>query len=765
MKSEIIDKLKSILESESPEKSSDQVDQLVVEFEKAEGDDSLNDTFASLVKTFREKSNTSEVATQTAVADKEAAEPKKERNAEDAILEEHENNNSEKEDPKELISESDVSDSEEPSPEMKEVPTAEQETPKASADEKPDNRNAADPIVDEHEQVESEKDQEKELVSESDVAEESDSKEGDAEEEKSDEQKPSAEQKPTERPAPKNKEELLSQLKEMLEKEEAPAIRKAMRDVKQNFKDFTKAEIAEQKKAWEAEEHEEEDEFFPKVNPLDQDFEQLLDQVKDKIQEHDQRIKAEREKNLQEKQKILSELEALVKEEENIGKLFSVFNELQDKWNHIGHIPGDQYRTVQDAFHKLKDEFYYNVDIYKQLKEHDLHINEKRKQDLIAEVKKVKDLKSIKERERLVKTYQRQWMDLGPSPRETYKEMADEFFGTCREIFEEVQKHYDKLHAENEENLVKKQALVKKMEELLSLEIKNHGTWKKKTDEVIGLQKEWKTIGFAPREQNETVWKEFRGLCDTFFDSKREFYDKRRAEQDVHKEKKEKLVAKAEELKDSEDWKNATKSLIDLQKQWKDVGAAAQRDEQHLWQKFRGACDTFFNRKKEFFSTMDDRQEENLKKKNDLIAEIEKAELTGDKEKDIAMMKEFSHQFNEIGFVPRKNLQEVYDRYNKALDEKYDKLDLDRHEKAMLSYKQRVESISDGPDSDHLVRKEKRLLHDKIDRLKQVIIQYENNMEFLSGDGASSFRKEYERKIDKSRKEIDEIKEKMDLLP
>ncbi|MFZ6050706.1 DUF349 domain-containing protein [Halocola ammonii] len=754
MKSEIIEKLKSILENESPEKASAQVDQLAKEFENAEGDDSLNETFSALLKQYREKT------------DGEIVGVKQENNTETAMVEEHEHNSSENEQDKELLSESDVSDGkevEEPKQEVK--APAKAEAPKAvKTEDEPDNKNAADPIVDEHDQIESEKDEEPQLVSESDVSDEEKkpAQHSEATEEKKETE---AKKEPTERPDPKDKEELISQLREMLATEEAPAIRKEMREIKRTFKDFTKAEIAEQKKAWEAEEHDEEDEFFPQVNPLDQEFEQLLDQVNDKIKEHDQRVKAERERNLQEKKKVLSELEALVKEEENIGKLFSVFNELQDKWNEIGHIPGDQYRDVQDAFHKLKDEFYYNVDIYKQLKEHDLHINEKRKQDLIDQVKKVKDLKSIKERERLVKTYQRQWMDLGPSPRETYKEMADEFFGTCREIFEEIQKHYDKLHEEHEENLVKKQALVKKMEELLSLEIKNHGTWKKKTDEVIGLQKEWKTIGFAPREHNETIWKEFRGLCDTFFDNKREFYDKRRAEQDVHKQKKEKLVSKAEEVKDSEDWKNTTKQLIDLQKQWKEVGAAAQRDEQQLWQRFRAACDTFFNRKKDFFSGMDERQEENLKKKNDLIAEIEKAELTGEKEKDIAMMKDFSQRFNEIGFVPKKNLQEVYDRYNKALDEKYDKLDLDKKEKTMLSYKQRVDSISESPDSDHLVRKEKRLLHDKIDRLKQRMIQYENNMEFLSGDGASSFRKEYERKIDKSRKEIDEIKQKLDLLP
>lgn len=755
MKSEIIEKLKTILQSDSAAAERQTVEQLSRDYENAEGENTLDEEFNALLNAYKEKEDALAMREEPAKAEDQTTGS----GTAEAIAEEHEEKEQDKPEEKEILSEGDLPESGEQKTEQQGATQKMQGLDgDAAKEEKPGDDNkegdTADAMVEEHNQNESEEAEEKELLSESDVGEDS---------EKATAEKP-GDPSPEEE-LPKTKEAIVEKLKELLETEAVAKIKQAVRDLKKEFNSLTKSDIESQKKAWDEEEHDEEDEFFAKENPLDKQFNELLDEYHNKVKEHAQKIQAEREKNLEEKKQIISELKALVKEEENIGKLFSVFNELQDKWNSIGHIPGDSYREVQDTFHKIKDEFYYNVDIYKQLKEHDLHINEKHKQELIEKIKEVKKIKSIKEREALVKTYQREWMDLGPSPRETYKEMADEFFGTCREIFEEIQKHYDKLHAEHEQNLEKKQALVQKMEELLSLEIKNHSTWKKKTDEVIALQKEWKTIGFAPREHNESIWKTFRGLCDTFFDRKREFYDQRRELQEKHKEQKEKLAARAEELQDSSDWKEATRALIDLQNKWKEVGAAAQRDEQRLWQKFRGACDTFFNRKKEFFGSMDERQEENLKLKNELIKEIENAELSGKKEEDIQLMKDFSKRFNEIGFVPKKNLQEVYDRYNKALDEKYEKLNLDRHEKAMLSYKQRVSSISDAPDSDHLVRKEKRLLHDKIDRLKQRVIQYENNMEFLSGDGAASFKKEYERKIDKAKGEIDEIKEKLDLLP
>ena len=350
-----------------------------------------------------------------------------------------------------------------------------------------------------------------------------------------------------------------------------------------------------------------------------------------------------------------------------------------------------------------------------------------------------------------------------PSPRETYQEMGDTFFGLCRDAITRIRAHYDSIQADREANVTAKEALIEKMRQLNELDITNHSTWTKKTQSVLELQKEWKTVGPAPREVNEALWTKFRGMCDDFFTRKQAYYDGRREEHEVNKTRKTELVEKAKELQESDDWRGTTDALIALQKEWKAVGPAPQRDEQKLWQKFRAACDTFFNRKKEHFAGQETEQVTNLEEKKKLIEEIKSTELTGDRSKDVAALKDFA-RFNAIGFVPRKNVKDIYDAYNAALDEKYKKLNLDAAEKSMMSYRQRIEGLKGSSNAGNDLRRERNLLRDKIDRLRNTIRQYENNLEFFKGDGAAAMRKDYEKKIHNAEREIKEIREKLKLI-
>ena len=443
---------------------------------------------------------------------------------------------------------------------------------------------------------------------------------------------------------------------------------------------------------------------------------------------------------------------------------FQRLTDLIEKWDVIGDVPGDKYRNITDQFHRLKEEFYYNINIYKELQDHDLKKNQKKKEELIEKAKTLVNVESIKESELLVRSYQKDWHEIGPSPRETYKEMADEFFGLCRAAFERIQKYYDDIHAQQDENLEKKKALVNRLKEILALEIKNHGTWKKKTDQVLELQKEWKSVGFARKKENEEVWQEFRGLCDLFFDKKKAFYESNKAEQNVNKEKKEKLIEMAKSVADSTDWKTTQAKLISLQQDWKKIGPAQRSDEHKLWLAFRAACDKFFDAKKAHFEGMDERQEVNLKAKLALIDELEKYTLTGNKNEDLEKLRAFSKQWQEIGYIPKNALQETFEKYNKAMDGKYEKMNLERAEKSLLSYKQRIEGMRGAADADRQLNKEKYLLRDKIDRLKQRIIQYENNMEIFTGKGAEAMKKDIEKKIKSASREIDEIKKKLDMI-
>jgi hypothetical protein len=560
---------------------------------------------------------------------------------------------------------------------------------------------------------------------------------------------------------------LIDKLHELLQTEEIMSIREAVKEIRNDWK----AESAKEKQlqleahnALPTEEGTEKPEFVYIPHELEGKFQELLKQYEDRIEEHGKKLAAERQKNYEEKAAILADFQKLITDEENIGKAFSALKNLKEKWDSIGDVPGDKYHELQDNWQKLNHSFFYNINIYKTLQDHDLKINQKKKEELIQEVKSLESVAAINELELLVKKFQREWLNIGPSPRETYKELGDTFFGILRESQTRIQAHYDALHANSEENLVKKKALVDKMREILQMEITNASTWNRWTDEVLKIQEEWKTIGWAKKKDNEEIWQEFRGLCDLFFSKRKEQIELKRNANKENRDKKEALIEKAKELQESEDWKNATEALKKLQEQWKGVGSADPRDEQKLWQRFRSVCDVFFSRKKEHYSGIVNQQDENLKLKMALLEEIEATELTGNKGTDLAWLKSFSERWHAVGFVPKDNIKDVMDRYNAALDKKYGQINAEREEREMSAFRNRVENIKSTGNGDFAVKKEKNFLREKLDKLNSQIKQYENNMGFFTGKGAEAMRKEIEKKIKATEREIEDLKKKMELL-
>ncbi len=582
------------------------------------------------------------------------------------------------------------------------------------------------------------------------------------------------------------KDQLIEKLHELLKAEEVTTIRESVREIRMDWKAESAKEKQLQEEAFKAatpENSEEEQsqstdatetevatetialpEFVYVPHELEGKFQELIATYENRVEEHGKKLAAERQKNLELRQDVLKEMEALVKDEQNIGKAFGAHKLLKEKWDTAGDVPGNTYHDLNDKWQKLNHEFFYNINIYKSLQEHDLKINQKKKEELIAEAKALASIESITDLEVFVRKYQREWTDIGPSPRETYREMGDAFFGVLREATTRIQAHYDALHANSEENLAKKKALVDKMKDILGMEITNQSTWNRWTDEVMKLQEEWRGTGWANKKQNEEVWQEFRGLCDLFFGKRNAFYDEKRVGFKENKEKKEALISKAQELQHSEDWKATADAIKKLQEQWKAVGPADSKDEQKLWQKFRSFCDHFFQKRKEIFEAQGSQQEENYRLKSDLLVELEALEMTGNKGTDINALKEFSDRWHAIGFVPREKVKEVMDKYNQLLDVKYGKLNADREHREMETFRSRLSNIKSGQDGDFKLKKEKSFMREKIERLKQDIKQYENNMGIFTGKGAEAFRAEIEKKIKNAQREIEDIKKKMELL-
>jgi hypothetical protein len=559
------------------------------------------------------------------------------------------------------------------------------------------------------------------------------------------------------------KAELIEQLTTALQAEEIMSMRDTVRGIRNQWKSETVKERQLQLEAFKASEPDKSTEFIYTPHELEGKFQELCKVYEDKIEEAGKKLAAERQANLELKQNVLADFQKLIQEEENVGKAFVWHKEIRERWDAIGDVPGDKYHDIQDHWQRLNHAFFYNINIYKELQAHDLKINQKRKEELIEEAKLLDNIESINELEVMVKKLQREFVNIGPSPREVYKETGDQFFAILRESQNKIQAHYDALQAEADQNLSAKKALIDKTREILSMDFTQPNAWNKWTDEVIKLQEEWRTIGWTRKKENEETWVEFRGLCDAFFAKRKSYFDERKSVQTENRKKKEDIINKAKAIQDSEEWKKTTEELKKLQEQWKGIGAAEPKDENKLWQRFRSACDHFFARKKEHFGDLAGQQEENLRLKNTLLEEVEQYQLSGNKGADLAFLKDFSDRWRGVGHVPKDHIAPTSKRYNDALDRLYGGLNASRQEKEMSHYKNRVESLKTQGGTTG-IKREKSILQDKIDRLNIQIKQYENNMGIFTGKGAEALKKEIEKKIKLNQQEIAETRAKMKML-
>ena len=558
--------------------------------------------------------------------------------------------------------------------------------------------------------------------------------------------------------------DILKRIQDLLLNEDLEAIRKDVRSAIEDFRAINHDDIRNQREAWAAREDRDPEEVFEYVHAPEQEaFDAAVIAFKEREKAWRHKVAEEQRANLALKEAMLDRLRKIIQEEENIGAAFSAFHEVREEWEKVGDVPGDKYKDIHDTYYRLRDDFFYNINIYKELQEHDLKRNLTAKEELLEQARKLNEVEDLMEREKAARNLQRQWLDVGPSPRENYKELGDEFFSIVRPIYDAVKEHYDGLRAGQTEAAEKKEALIESMRALVAEEVEaSHQGWSDATKKVLELQTHWKASGFAGRDKNETLWTNFRDLADVFFKRKQLFYDQLKEQGKGNREKKEALIAAAEALKDSTDWRATTDELIQMQKQWKEIGPCSAGEEQRLWRKFRKAQDLFFKAKKAQFADRHETESANLKEKQALIDRIEKFELTGDRKADLDQLKAFSTEWNGVGHVPRKHLDEVMGRFRAAMDAKYDALSALRSERSIENYRERVDNMASN-DSNQL-RREQNVLREKIDRLKNRVTKTEENIERFTGKGAEAIREQYEKSIRADKREIEEIKEKLRLL-
>lgn len=467
-------------------------------------------------------------------------------------------------------------------------------------------------------------------------------------------------------------------------------------------------------------------------------FKEIISAFKSKRKVVIEDKKAEESKNFSVKKELVSELKELVANEEHIGKAIKAIQDIQTRWRAVGPIPRDKRQDIQKDYSTAMDDFQYNINIYKEIKDHDLTKNASLKDKVIEKLKMLITEKNMKVMEQKLHQLQDEWNDIGGTTSEAWEKLKEEYWQTINTLYSKIRDFYDSRRLEQKDNIIKKLALIDKVDEVLEMEPQDSKQWKSTTDQILAIQAEWKTVGFGPKKENQIVWKGFRAKCDQFFDAKNEFFKDINADFDKIKVKKEALIEKLAGIKDSENWNETTKLIVELQKQWKQLGSAGQRNENKLWKKFRDPIDAFFAKKDGHFDEMDKANEGNLKLKEDLIQAIEGFKLPKDTKAGIAKLQEFSKSFSTIGNVPYKEKDRIYSAYKAALDEKYNNLDMGKAEKEAILYTAKIEAIYNSPNMERELDKEGFFIRSKIDALIKEKTQVETNLSFFANSDPNS---------------------------
>jgi len=469
---------------------------------------------------------------------------------------------------------------------------------------------------------------------------------------------------------------------------------------------------------------------------IDSGFDDELDDLLKKIQIKKENILL-RDKNkkaliIGSKKEIIRDLKRMVDNTNDIGKSYEQIKGIQQRWSDSGRLFGDEGIELQNEFNYHAELFFHNININKDLRDLDYQKNLKAKKEILEKFKEVPQIEDIRQLEGAQRRIQGEWRSAGPVPWDLKDEINNQFNEINDVIKVRTDAYYEERREEFDKKLAEKIALCEKIHNIRGKNITNNKTWKTNTEEVLLIQKEWRTIGYS--SENETIWNVFRNACDAFFEQKRQFFaelDSKRAE---NSEKKMNLIQLAESIQDDDAWKVTTNKFLKLQKDWKEIGPATIKDESKLWNRFRNACDKFFLNKREFFTSQNDVQVENLEKKEVIITSIESLEVGTDSAEEFRKLKELSSQWNEIGYVPFDKKDEIIKKYRAVMEDKYKQLKLNEEQRRKLEFETRIKHLvrgEGGGNADRILSAEKTRLREKMEKLKLDIGQYENNLGFF----------------------------------
>lgn len=561
-----------------------------------------------------------------------------------------------------------------------------------------------------------------------------------------------------------SKEDLVAVLKDLLDKGTVIEKFADIDFIKIQFYKKHKADIEKKRKKFLEEEGLPED-FKPEEDPLEKTLKEYLIRVKEYKSDYNKSLEEEKHKNLDEKYNIIEEIKDLVNRKESINKTFQEFRDLQRRWREVGPVPQQNLKDLWETYHHHVETFYDYIKINQELRDLDLKKNLEAKLELCEKAEELLLEPNIINAFKALQMLHEQWREIGPVPVEMRTEIWNRFKETTTKINKKHQEYFLNLKQEQKKNLEAKTLLCEQAEEIISRNMSSFQDWENNSHEIIKLQKVWRTIGFAPKKDNNKIYKRFRDACDNFFNRKREFYSHAKQEQDDNLQLKTELCIQAEAMSESTEWKKTTEELIALQKRWKEIGPAPHKYSDKIWKRFRSACDKFFERKSQHFASMDNSYESNLKKKREIIEKINQLPVTTNVEESLRRLKELQREWAKIGFVPYESKDEIQNKYRQAINRKFDELKIDEDKKDLLKFRTKLDTLHSKSNSDFRMNQERDKFITKLKQLENDIVLWENNIGFFAkSKNADSMIKEVQNKIDNAKQKIETLTEKLKMI-
>lgn len=559
--------------------------------------------------------------------------------------------------------------------------------------------------------------------------------------------------------AGKSKEELVGLFARMLEEQPVQSIRRDVEALKIAFYRLRRAEVEAARRRF-VEEGGAEEDFTPAVDGVETQLKELFREYRRRRDEFIANLEAEKERNLKIKLEIIEELKELVNSDETLNHTFTKFRELQQRWKETGIVPQQQVKDLWETYNLHVENFYNFIKINKELRDLDLKKNYEQKVALCEQAEALLLEPSIVEAFHKLQKLHDEWRETGPVANEYKEALWERFKAASSRINKQHQEHFEALKAEQVKNLGLKTELCVATEELAAQPLTTRKEWNRASDRLLEIQKTWKTIGFAPKKDNNRIYERFRTACDRFFEAKRQFYAGVKAEMEHNLQLKLELCEAAESLSGSEEWKKATDELIALQARWKQIGAVARRHSDAVWKRFRAACDKFFERKSAHFASVDGEHEENLRRKLALLDEMEAADV---KAGGYEVIRDFQRRWGEIGFVPIKQKDAVQKRYKAAVDALFSVLRGSERDRSMDRFREKVSTLKAS--GDRRLRSERERLYNRVRQLEQEIALLENNIGFFAkSKNAEALVADVRVKIDRARGEMAAAIEKVKLI-